>query len=198
MSKTTLKLKTAEAGAPDFATAKARYDKALAEYEAKREAVENARAALLWENTADSDRPSLAPAIRERAKAAYPKFLPRRSKIIHEAESAADTFADAEPAYQVERELYLAAARRETARIAQELQPRHRTAVRAIATALEALSRALEAEGEVRAELAATAPESSSAYLPDCSSFLAFGSLVPWDSPASVWARHMRHLKILD
>ena len=70
------KAEAADSGAPDFSTAKARYDKALSEYEAKREAVEDAKAALLWENTAESDRATLAPAIRLQAAGTHPSSTP--------------------------------------------------------------------------------------------------------------------------
>ena len=188
----------AETDAPDFEAARERFDKATEKYEALQAAVENTRAALYMSNTADSARASIAPSVRERAQSAYPRGLPRRAKLIRQAEDAADALEDATPAFQVERELYAAAARRETARIAQELQPRHRATVQKIAQALEDLSRALEAEAEVRAELAREAPEAISAFLPNCSAFLQFGSLVDWNTPASQWARKMREIGILE
>ena len=197
-TKTKQKTEAADSGAPDFSSAKVRYEKASAEYNGLREAVENTKAAFLWENTSDADRASLAPAIRERARAAFPKFLPRRAKLTRQAEDAAEALEDATPKYEIERELWAAACRRETERVALELQPRHRAAVKAIAKALEALSLAMAEETETRAELARTAPEPVCAYLPNCSGFLAFGSLAAWDSPASVWARHMRQLQILE
>lgn len=197
MSKTTLKLKTAESGAPDFETAKARFEKASAEFDAKREAVENTKSALYWSKTSDGDRASIAPAIRERVARAYPNGVPRRAKLVRQAEDAAEALEDATPGFEVERELYAAAARRETAKIAQELQPRHRTAVQAIAKALEALSLAMAEETDIRVELAREAPEGKSAYLPNCSAYLSFGSLADWNSPASQWARKMRELKII-
>ena len=186
-----------ESAVSDFLTAKTRFEKASAGYDAKHEAVENIRAALFWSRASDTEKNSIAISVRERVQAAYPKSLPQLRNLARQAEDADEALEDATPGFLVERELWQAACRRETVRIAVGLQPRHRAAVQKIAGALEDLSRAMEAETDVRAELARTAPEATSAYLPDCSSFLQFNSLAVWHTPASQWARHMRKMEIL-
>ncbi len=187
-----------ESAVSDFLTAKTRFEKASADYDGKHEAVENIRAAIFWSRASDSEKNLIAMSVRERVQAAYPKGLPQLRKLVRQAEDAAEALEDATPGFLVERELWAAASRRETTHVALDLQPRHRADVKAIAKALEDLSRSMAAEEETRAELARTAPEQSSAYLPNCSAFLAFGSLADWNSPASVWARQMRKMGILE
>ncbi len=195
---TTMTKPKAEPAEPDFKATEARFKKVSAGYAALHEAVENARAALLWSRASDSEKHSIATSVRERVQEAYPDGLPPLRKLARQAEDAAEALDDATPSFLVERELWAAASRRETARIALELQPRHRADVKAIAKALEDLSRSMAAEVETRAELARVAPEQSSAYLPNCSGFLSFNSLADWNTPVSQWAREMRRLKILE
>lgn len=181
---------------PSFKEAAARWAKADAKRTALVESHEGMELALNYARHGVDTR--VPKEIRAKAEpyAGLANGHPR--KLAAEIDSVSYEIAENNETYGDEREKYQAAARVETARIAQALQPRHRVAVKAIAKALEDLSRALEAEADIRAELAHTAPEATSAYLPDCSSFLSFGSLAAWDSPASVWAREMRRLKILE
>ncbi len=180
---------------PDFEAAKARW----AEVDAKRSAlVERHDGMELALNYARNGVDKRVPK-EIRAKAGPHNNLANRNpqKLAGEIDDVAYEIADSNAEYGAERERWQAASRDETARIAQELQPRHRAAVQKIAGALEDLSRAMEAETGVRAELTRTAPEATSAYLPDCSSFLNFASLAVWQTPASQWARHMRKMEIL-
>jgi len=97
--------------------------------------------------------------------------------------------------HTAERELFAAAVRREANRIALALQPVHRSACKRIATLLETLGEAIEAERSVRRQFAATAPEPESAYLPamdpGIGTFAEIESL-PWR-----WRAKARSLRIL-
>jgi hypothetical protein len=88
-----------------------------------------------------------------------------------------------------ESQAIAAARRRETDRLALELQPRHREACHEIGRALEALSLATVAEREARDELRRRAPLRESKYLPDMSSDLLVGCLGDRESPAWRWRR---------
>ncbi len=179
----------------DFEAATARW----AEVDAKRRAlVERLDGMELALNYARNGVDKRVPeAIRAKADPYFNLANGNPRKLAGEIDDVGYEIAENNTEYGAERELYQAAARRETARLAKELQPRHREAVQAIAGALESLSRALEQESDIRSELTQTAPEATSAYLPNCSGFLAFGSLADWNSPASQWARQMRKMEIL-
>ena len=69
---------------------------------------------------------------------------------------------DSAKAFQAERDAFNEAVRTESNRIATELAPTHKAAVRRIATAIEELSRAVTAERAVREEFARLAPEQTS------------------------------------
>lgn len=119
---------------------------------------------------------------------------PRRA--LQRLEDARDDRDKFTAKYAAAAEAWAAAKRRETNRIARELQPQHRAAVQAIAKALEELSLAIFAERECRQELARRAPETQSAYLPDCTP-PAIGALGDVGSPASAWAKQMRKLGVI-
>ena len=135
--------------------------------------------------------------LREKAKPFLKLAAKRRGKLTDQIADVEDEIDDFKPKLMVENELWQAARRRETNRLAGDLQPRHKVAVKSIATALEALSIAIEEETTTRAALARVAPEPESALLPNCSHDLLVGTLTDWNSPASAWARRMRKLQIL-
>ncbi len=194
MATTMTKPKT-EPTMPDFEAAEARW----AEVDAKRRGlVERQDGMELALNYARNGVDKRVPeAIRAKADP-YNNLADRNPrKLAREIDDIAHEIADSNVEYGAVRERWQAASRRKTAQIAIKLQPRHREAVKAIAAALEALSSALEQESDIRSELTQTAPEATSAYLPNCSGFLNFGSLADWNSPASQWARHMRKMGIL-
>ena len=180
----------------EFDAAKARWIEATAKH---RELVERAEAMELALKFTSEDAVGRAPQhLREKAGPFLKLAAKRRPKVIEQLADTEVEIEDSTPMYQVDRDLYQAACRRETSRIARDLQPRHRAAVKAIATALEALSLAIEEETTTRAELAHVAPERVSAHLPDCSHDLVVGTLADWNSPASAWARRMRKLSVLE
>ena len=98
-------------------------------------------------------------------------------------------------AFQAERDAFNEAVRTESNRIATELAPTHKAAVRRIATAIEELSRAVTAERAVREEFARLAPEQTSAR-----SALdgIWGSLADPNGMLSNWARTARKLGYLE
>ena len=134
---------------------------------------------------------------RDRAKPFLKLASKRRPKLFDQLAEVEVAIEESNPIYHAECEAWAATCRRETTRIARELQRPHKRAVKAIAKAVEALSLAIADEIEIRAELSRTAPEPESAHLPDCSTDLRVGTLVDWNSAASAWARKMRKLEIL-
>ena len=136
--------------------------------------------------------------LRDKAAPFMKQAVRRPERLDEQLADVWDEIDDFDPEYQAERDIWNAARRRETTKLAGELQPRHRAAVEKIGEALSALSRAMEEEVEIHAELARTAPEAESALLPNCIVELVIGTLADWNSPASEWARRMRKLGILE
>lgn len=132
----------------------------------------------------------IGPELLERARR-------RKAKFADEIENLADEIAAAEPGFAAARDEHQMSAGILTGELAIELQPRHAAAVKAIAAALEALSRALQAEEDVRAELAMAAPMPASPYLPDCASLLHAARLSDPRSAAAAWAERVRQLGVL-
>ena len=193
MLSTKTKPKTA---VPDFATAKARW----AEIDAKhRDLIERRDGIQLALSFSKSGLDKRTPeALVAKARPFLDQARGRPRTLARQLTKLEDEIEDLTTKVQVELELWQAARRQETGRIARDLQPRHRAAIKEIAKAVEALSRAMTEELDTRAELARTAPEQTSAYLPNCIGGLVIGTLVDWNSPASEWARAMRELKILE
>lgn len=121
----------------------------------------------------------------------------RPEKVATMAADVRDELDELMATFPDEHERWQAAQRRETERVAGELQGRHRAAVTDMVKAVEKLSRAIDDERQVRAELARVAPLPTSARLPDLSAELLIGALGERDSPASNWARRLRKLGIL-
>ncbi len=186
----------AESAVPDFQTAKARW----AEVDAKhREMIERLEGMKLAVSFAKSGIAKRTPqTLRDQADPYMKLATGRPDKMASQYNDLVEDIADFTPKLQVERELWQTACRGETGRIARDLQPRHRAAVKRIAKAMEALSLAMADEMDIHAELARTAPEPSSAYLPNCVAELTIGTLADWNSPASHWARRMREIRILE
>lgn len=110
--------------------------------------------------------------------------------------AAREAVALAYPAWHAANIEFEIAKSKETSRIAKGLQTKQRRAVRAIAAAAEKLSEAMAAERELHHELARTAPNSTSVYLPGCSP--RFGGFEDYRSELSAWRGRMRQLKLLD
>ena len=194
-----MKRKAAEPAEPvlsEYQTAKARW----AEIDGKfRELVEREEGIKLAVSLAKSpDEKRVPQHLRDRAAPFMKLAQGRMFKRTRVLEALEDEILELAPKRAEESELWQQARRAETSRIALELQPRHRAAVKKIAALIENLSRAMEVESDVRAELARTAPEPESGYLPNCIGGLNFGMLSEWGSPASQWAQGMRQLKILE
>ena len=186
---------TVEPAAPSLESAEARWAKIQAKHckmiEA-RDGMEMARSFSL-----DRNNKRVPPHLRKKAAPFLKMAVRRPEKLNDQLADIEDEIDESTSEYEAVRDLWNAARRRETTRIAGDLQPRHRVAVIKIAEALSAMSRAMEAEAEIRAELARTAPEVESALLPNCIAGLVIGSLGDFNSPASDWARRMRKIGIL-
>ena len=192
----TLAKKTTEPAVSEFEAAEARWkefrdkDRELIERE------EGLKLALASSSSSGIDD-RMPQHLRDRAEQ-IAQGVRRPQELNALLERVHDEIADFKPKLSEEYETYQAARRRETNRLAGELQPRHRSAVKAMAKALEALSLAMTEEIDTRAELVRVAPEHLSSKLPDCSTGLLVGTLADWNSPASEWARAMRKLTILE
>ena len=179
----------------EFDAAKARWTAATA---AHRELLDRAEAMHLALKLTSENAISRAPQhLRDRAKPYLKLASKRRPKLLDQLAEVELAIEESNPIYHAECEAWAATCRRETTRIARELQRPHKRAVKAIGAAVEALSVAIYDETAVRAELAKRAPEFESAHLPDCSHDLRIGTLADFNSAASAWARRMRKLEIL-
>ena len=115
-------------------------------------------------------------------------------KATRQLENARDEFDDAQPLYEDARTAWEAAQRKRTNEIAGALQPRQRAAVKATAAALEALSKAIADEQQVRAELRSMAPLPESAKLPDLTGELLDMAISTWHSTAWHWSQKIQKL----
>jgi hypothetical protein len=152
-------------------------------------------AASLANNPSDAQSPRTDAARRDAAE--YLALAKRRPETV--AEKIRDLtymIEDGAAAYRNEVDLYHAAMRAESNRVAAELAPAHRDTVRRVAKAIEELSRATAAERNVRAEFSRRAPEQVSARLPPLDG--CWGTLGEWGSILSAWARTARKLGYLD
>lgn len=196
MPSTMLKTKPAEPVLSDFATARARWAEIDGKFRELVEREEGIRLAVSLARSPDEKR--VPQHLRDKAAPFMKLAQGRKFKLTRVLEALEDEIAELTPKRAEESDLWQAARRYETSRIARELQPRHRVAVKKVAKAIEALSLAMEEEMAVRAELTRTAPEPESAYLPNCVGGLNLGTLTEWGSPVSQWAQGMRQLKILE
>jgi hypothetical protein len=122
----------------------------------------------------------------------------RRSplKAAADLESLEFDFAVLQPKHTRAHEAFIAARNAMAAQIAMTFRDRHLEATKQIVAAIDALSAALQAERDIRAEYAATSPEPTSIHLPDISRDLSQMDLSRWDSIAAVWARRLRHFGV--
>jgi hypothetical protein len=180
----------------DWDAAKARYTEKRAErerLETERRSLETALSLARNSQDADTDRCSAARQIAGE----YRRLAERRPEIV-EAKLRQVTYEleDGAAEFQRETDVFNAAMRTESNRVARELQPTHREAVAGIISAVEALSRAVAAEREVRAEFYKRSPEPESALLPIVDG--PFGALGEFNSLLSGYVRHVRRLGFLD
>ena len=138
MPSTMLKQKTAEPPVPDFETARARWTEFRDKDRDLTDRHEGVKLALTF---AKGGVGNLTPQhLRDKAEP-YLKLAKRRPRMLAaQLDDLLDEIEDFKPKLGVEHELYQAARRRETNRLAGELQPRHRAAIKAMAKALESLS----------------------------------------------------------
>jgi hypothetical protein len=162
----------------------------IADFNSKLELIRRREMAeALARNPDDADRDRGAAArriagdLRRLAERDYEAFSRETRRLKLELEDARPAFAAAVDQTNM--------IRRQTSNsIAAGLQPRHRRAVADIGNALEALSRAILAERQIRDEFSRRAPEPTSRFLPDMSP--AIGTLAEWDSVPAQWARAAR------
>ncbi len=190
------------AGEPEvseFEAAKARWAEASARHAELAERVEAMRLARNQASakTTPENIGTMPKHLIEKAKP-YARLAHRRPA------RAADNLAVAEieleeflPALQEAKLEWAGAQRRETNRIAAGLQPRQRVAVKAIASALEALSQAIADEQEIHDELKSAAPLPTSPNLPDLGGEFADMCVSEWGSRAWKWAQRVRKLGII-
>ncbi|MFZ2652022.1 MAG: hypothetical protein WA210_18140 [Burkholderiaceae bacterium] len=143
---------------------------------------------IAFYNEASQDRTAR---VREIAGADYIRLATRRpEEFARETRELEFQFEESAAAFAAEVDAWNSARRTESNRIARELQPSHRNAVKEIAAALESLSRAIGSERAVRAEFARLAPEPVSALLPGMSPTI--GTLGEWASQPAQWSRSAR------
>lgn len=181
-----------------FELARQRFSAILEEGHRLEDRAEDLRAAYTVLTVSQADAERIGVAVQERAAKAFPSGLPKAKLFPDLIEAAEETAHEFKVKLATARDEWATAVRAETTRIAEGLQPMHRAAVAAIATAVEQLSAALAAEEEVRLELQCQAPELTSALLPNCSDGLLIGRLDTPFSAASRWAAGVRKLRILE
>ncbi len=136
----------------------------------------------------------------EVAKAKADPFLPaaRRNprRFAASIEDCEDEIEQAQVAFEECRDRYVAARIAEADRIAAQFQPRQVVAVGRIASALEALTKALAEEEQVHTDFLAVSPQPS-ALLPTCGTPFRTCRLDLPQSTASGWAARIRNMGIL-
>ena len=143
-------------------------------------------------NDADSDR---CQAAREKA-GQFRRLAQRRpEEAVRKLRDLEYELEERAADHRNERELWQAAVRRESNRIGMSLQPAHREACERVALALEQLGEAVEAERQVRAEFARSAPESESAFLPCLDPGI--GSLREYGTAPWHWRAKARRLGVI-
>ena len=184
------------AGLSEFEAAAARWNEIRGTRNALLDKIASCRLAISMANNPgdngnvpDPLRAKAEPYLRDARK--WPEKL---REIIGETELELENI---NKTYSDENDLWEAARRRETNRLALALQPKHRAAVRRMADAIEALSAAIADERECRAELRRIAPLPESPNLPDLSSDLLVGCVSEYNAPAWHWARRIRKMNIL-
>ncbi len=185
------------APSPEFLEARARWgeiDTRHRELTERRDGLE--LAVSLARNPQNARR--VPDAVKQRAHPYKKLAQRRRPKAIAELEDTIDALDEMAPAHGAASEAWHGVKQAETNRIACSLQGRQREAALAMATAVEALSRATAAERECRAELRRVAPLPESPNLPDLSRDLQIGTLADWGGIAWQWARRLRKLQILE
>jgi hypothetical protein len=120
-------------------------------------------------------------------------------QVRRELESLYAEIAQLQTELPAAQAAYQEAAQGEADQVAERFRPAHVEAVRAIATALSALSQALAHEAEVRINFSKAAPPGAgaSALLPNMSGALGWARLDDWRSAASAWCRRGREIGIL-
>ena len=194
MAKASMKSASVDPGAPsaEFEAARERWSELSATHGKLNGAIEGMRSARAMVGAA-----AVPEVLKEQIKpyARLARLHPQ--KLNEQLADAEYEFEQFLPKYVAGKEEFDAACSRETNRIALALQPRHRAAVMAMATAVEMLSQAIADEREVRAELRRIAPSGTSANLPDVSTCLAIGTLDDWRAPAAEWRRLVRRIGVL-
>lgn len=105
--------------------------------------------------------------------------------------------AELQPAHVAAHDAYIVARGAMAAQIALTFRERHLAATQDIVAAVDALSLAIQAERNVRADFAAVSPEPHSCALPNIADDLGEMDLSRWDSQASIWARKMRNFGVV-
>lgn len=184
----------AEAGS-EFEAAEARWDEINGTHTELVEREEAMRLALSLAVSKNTDR--VPQHLRDKAAPHLKLAQRRRPKLIDALADLTEEIQDHNPVAHAAREEWERAQRAETNRIALGLQGRHRSAVKEIATALEALSRAIAAEQDCHDELRRQAPKPTSPNLPDLHSDFHDMAVSQWGSTAWHWAKCVRDLKII-
>ncbi|WP_024577964.1 MULTISPECIES: hypothetical protein [unclassified Afipia] len=181
----------------EFESAKARWLPVKAKLAAMESYLKALRTVVAFEAASDFERkgPRLAH-MRAAIAAAFPDGPPRRglAALIEKAEGELEDF---HAVVADERDRFQIAVQAESTRIGERLQPAHLAATQDIAAALETLTRAIAAADAIRAEFASSAPEPTSALLPDVTAELRQSRLDVWNSSAASWARRLREMRIL-
>jgi hypothetical protein len=141
----------------------------------------------------DPSRTKVVRALVAKHFGANPPASWRLPELILEADERVTL---AQPAWLAAEDEWRKACSRETSRVAVTLQPRQRAAVRKIAAAVEALSLAMAEERAVHVELARTAPNPTSAYLPACSPRLS--GVEQYGGELFAWRARVLEIGILD
>lgn len=179
----------------EFEAAKKRWSEVTA---TDRELREKRDAILLARSLASSPTTTMPKPQQQRA-APYRKLAAKSPGRLAAALEDVETEIEAHaPIMDAAREAWAAAQRREANRIAAELQPRQRDAVRRMADALEALSRAIEDEAEIHDEFRQRAPLPTSALLPNIGGEFADLAVGRQFSRGWLWAHRVNKLGVLN
>lgn len=177
-----------EKPASDFELAQAEWAAARAKRRALVASMDGASAALGLIENPPGDGEVRSPIIAERAATYLAGRTMPAHRIRRDIEVLQDQLADAATAHQEAAERWRRAAAAEAGRIVEAVRPRHLKAVRAIATAVKALSTAVAAERAVRAELA---DQGAAAFTSLADAGVEFGTLAEGQSLLTRWTQRV-------
>ena len=170
------------------------------EWQALQEKLDTLRLAIGRANGASYTDEAVRDDISGKIATLFPKGAPRVKKLLAQYEQTDEEIEHFRPVYFEACRRWETARRRETNRIAIDLQPIQKETVAKLLEGLELISIALCTEEDTRKEFARRAPgPAESPFLPNVVAEIGgIGSFADYNSPMTKWLRRMRSIGALD